>query len=1293
MDILQDTSSQYPGTVAIQGADDEITYEDLEELVDIQAQRLWDRGIGRGDRVGIRVPSGTTDLYVAILSTLAAGAAYVPVDFDETDSRADTVWNEAQVAAVYGEDLRLSAGPAAPNGDPSPPSLDDDAWIIFTSGSTGTPKGVAVTHRSAAALVDAEARMYLIRRPLGPEDRVMAGLSVAFDASCEEMWLAWRHGSTLVAASREVVRSGEDLGRWIVDEQITAVSTVPTLASLWPVESLRAVRLLIFGGEACPLSLVERLAHPGREVWNTYGPTEATVIASGQLLSAQPPVRIGRPVPGWRLAVVDPEGVPVRWGQTGELVIGGVGLGRYLDPAKDAVKYAPLPALGWDRAYRTGDLVVADREGLLFGGRADDQVKIGGRRLELGEVDDHLSAMPGVSTGAAAVHSTRAGTDVLVGYLVPREGVELDMEQIRGLLSQRMPDGITPVLTVLDAMPLKTSGKVDRAALPWPLVTGESTPQEGLPEQLAWLGELWAEQLGPVPLAPESDFFSLGGGSVAVARLVAALRTTHPAAEIRQLFVHSTLAGMAEYLAGLDHEDEPRPMPPPLPRSTGAVQFAVMAALTVANGLRYVLGSLIVVWVLGSVVDAGWVPEVPLLPLVLGWLVVFSLPGRVLITAGLVRILNTGLRPGAYPRGGAVHLRIWTADRLVVHQRIDQILGTPLAPAVHRLFGNRVGRDCHLHHLPPVSGLVEIGDAVTVEHEADLNGHWIDGGTFHLGAITVGAGARIGTRTLVAGDTSVGPGAEVLPGSHVDRPVPAGELWGGSPLVSWGSAGLSWPEDRHRGTVTTWGPQLNRWAHVGGLALISLLPLLAVLPAALLILTQVRHVERYEVVFPILALWTPVFTVLTAATWLALVIFCVRLVAPMIAPGYFAQNGPVGWAVWFTHALLQRTLVSTYPVYASIVTPTFLRLLGARVGRGTEISTVETIPHLTVIEDGAFLADHALATGTRGRCGWLHVGTTLIGERSFVGNSAIVGPDRDVPGYTLVAVLSSAPHQPRRGSSWLGRRAAPVPRVKQRADASRTFDPPLSLRLARAGVEACRILPAMIAAWLDLTIVYVLTRVYMAAGSPAQGLWQAVLWSGPVVAAAAVVAALLPVLIKWAVIGPFRSGERPLHSSFVWRGELVDVFVESLAVPALVRMALGSPLLSVWARLMGARIGRNVWCETWWLPEYDLIQIQDRATVNRGTVVQTHLFHDRVMTMETVTLAAGSTLGPNSFVLPGARLGERSTVLGGSLVMRQDALPADSVWGGNPVGHMVRDEQETASAVQVRPARTVRSRA
>ena len=179
--------------------------------------------------------------------------------------------------------------------------------MIFTSGSTGTPKGVAVQHRSAAAFVDAEARLFLQDDPVGPQDRVLAGLSVAFDASCEEMWLAWRHGACLVPAPRALVRTGMDLGPWLISHGITVVSTVPTLAALWPVESLESVRLLIFGGEACPPDLAERLAVDGREVWNTYGPTEATVVACAARLGIPGPVRIGLPLDGWDLAVVGQE--------------------------------------------------------------------------------------------------------------------------------------------------------------------------------------------------------------------------------------------------------------------------------------------------------------------------------------------------------------------------------------------------------------------------------------------------------------------------------------------------------------------------------------------------------------------------------------------------------------------------------------------------------------------------------------------------------------------------------------------------------------------------------------------------------------------------------------------------------------------------------------------------------------------------------------------------------------------------------------------------------------------------
>ena len=200
---------------------------------------LRSAGVGAGDRVGVRMSSGTADLYLAILGVLAAGAAYVPVDADDPDERAATIWEEADVCGVLGDGMAFTPAHGARRPAVSRrPTPDDDAWIIFTSGSTGKPKGVAISHRSAAAFVDAEADLFLRDAPLGPGDRVLAGLSVAFDASCEEMWLAWRYGACLVPAPRRIVRAGAELGPWLVERAITVVSTVPTLAALWPSDAL-----------------------------------------------------------------------------------------------------------------------------------------------------------------------------------------------------------------------------------------------------------------------------------------------------------------------------------------------------------------------------------------------------------------------------------------------------------------------------------------------------------------------------------------------------------------------------------------------------------------------------------------------------------------------------------------------------------------------------------------------------------------------------------------------------------------------------------------------------------------------------------------------------------------------------------------------------------------------------------------------------------------------------------------------------------------------------------------------
>ncbi|MEO7286212.1 MAG: amino acid adenylation domain-containing protein, partial [Jatrophihabitantaceae bacterium] len=474
IDIILVTAAAYPEATAIDDGETVLDYAHLIGKVDEVAAGLRAAGVRRGDRVGIRMASGSKDLYLGILGILAAGAAYVPVDADDPAERAELVFGEAGVAMQLTalSDLPLGSGTRQPGSNPTnteAPRPSDDAWIIFTSGSTGLPKGVAVSHRSAAAFVDAEAELFLHEQPLGPGDRVLAGLSVAFDASCEEMWLAWRHGACLVPAPRALVRGGVDLGAWLVSRAITAVSTVPTLAALWPIDSLDGVRLLIFGGEACPPELAERLVAPNRQVWNTYGPTEATVVACAAELAEDGPVRIGLPLDGWDLAVVDEQHRPVAAGEIGELIIGGVGLARYLDPAKDAEKFAAMPGLGWDRAYRSGDLVRYHPDGLSFIGRADDQVKLGGRRIELGEVDSALQALPGVAGAAAAVRTTPSGNQLLVGYLVPNAGDRLDPAAALARLREQLPAALVPTLAVVAELPTRTSGKVDRDALPWPL--------------------------------------------------------------------------------------------------------------------------------------------------------------------------------------------------------------------------------------------------------------------------------------------------------------------------------------------------------------------------------------------------------------------------------------------------------------------------------------------------------------------------------------------------------------------------------------------------------------------------------------------------------------------------------------------------------------------------------------------------------------------------------------------------------------------------------------------------------
>ncbi|MFF4323674.1 Pls/PosA family non-ribosomal peptide synthetase [Streptomyces sp. NPDC001568] len=1257
VDVFEASVRAHPDELALDDGTSRLTYRALAAEVERRRRALDAAGVGLGDRVGVRVPSGTNELYAAVLAVLAAGAAYVPVDAEDPDERAELVFGEAGVRAVLGAGQRIdvtgTAGEGAPAARPGP---EHDAWIIFTSGSTGKPKGVAVSHRSAAAFVDAEAALFLTEEPIGPGDRVMAGLSVAFDASCEEMWLAWRYGACLVPVPRAQVRSGADLGPWLVEQEITVVSTVPTLAALWESESLNEVRLLIFGGEACPPELTQRLVTEGREVWNTYGPTEATVVACAALLTGEEPIRIGLPLKGWELAVVDESGEPVPMGGSGQLVIGGVGLARYLDPAKDAEKYAPLESLGWERAYRSGDLVRAEPEGLVFLGRGDEQIKLGGRRIELGEVDTALQALPGVAGAAAAVRTARSGNQLLVGYLVTQDGWDhaAAVERLRA----ELPAALVPLLAPVETLPTRTSGKVDRDALPWPLPDAQPTgPTEQLYGTEAWLAEQWTETLGVVVAGAGDDFFAIGGNSLAAAQLTTRLRTRYPSAAVLDIYQQPTLRKLARRLEKSVQDEEAARTVEPVRLRSQVIQTLLLLPLFTLVGLRWTVALLALGNVLHLFGAYPWAPTASWWPVGAGAILLHSPPGRLAIAAGGARLLLRGLTPGRYPRGGSVHLRLWTAERLAECAGATSLSGSWLERYA-RALGAKVGPEVDLHSLPPVTGMLKLGRGCAVESEVDLSGHWLDGDRLEIGPVKVGAGAVVGTRSLLFPGARVGKRAEVAPGSAVVGQVPTGQRWAGAPAHKLGKAKRNWPGHRP--------PRAPHWRAMYGASglFLTTLPVMAALPALLVVsrfvpadagLGQALRAALLAVVPGALAF---------GLAYALLLLVSVRLLSLGLRTGNHPTHSRIGWQAWTVTQLMDLSRETLFPLYAGLITPVWLRLLGMKIGRGAEVSTVLALPSLTTVGEGAFLADDTLTAPYELGGGWMRIGPSEIGRRAFLGNSGMTAPGRSVPDDGLVGVLSATPKKAKKGSSYLGLPPVRLPRSAAAADQSRTYDPPAHLLWARGLVELCRLVPVFCSAALAVLTAAGLCALITASGS---GAWAAALLSGAVLLVAGAAACLVSAAAKWLLVGRHRTGEHPLWSGFVWRNELADTFVEVLAVPWLAGSVPGTPLMTLWLRGLGARIGRGVWCESYWLPETDLVTLGDAVSVNRGCVLQTHLFHDRILRTDTVVLREGATLGPGGIVLPGSSVGARSTLGPASLVMAGESVPADTRWLGNPI--------------------------
>jgi non-ribosomal peptide synthetase-like protein len=357
------------------------------------------------------------------------------------------------------------------------------------------------------------------------------------------------------------------------------------------------------------------------------------------------------------------------------------------------------------------------------------------------------------------------------------------------------------------------------------------------------------------------------------------------------------------------------------------------------------------------------------------------------------------------------------------------------------------------------------------------------------------------------------------------------------------------------------------------------------------------------------------------------------------------------------------------PLYASVYLSPWYKMLGAKLGYGAEISTASFIsPDLLSIGAESFIADNASLGAPRVRGGVLALGPNEIGRRAFIGNSALLPPGIVLGDEVLIGCLSTAPSDPSEAlladSAWIG---SPAMSLRQRLkspgfDPQATYNPPARLRALRAVIEFARVI-APSTGFIILTSLLFSALLLL---HDSFSLIQTLLFFPLLYVACGIAAASFTILVKWLLVGQYRPAEKPLWSTFVWRNELINALHEHLAVPFLVGALTGTPFLSWYFRLLGARIGRRVYLETTDLTEFDLARIGDEAAINADATIQTHLFEDRVMKMSYLEIGPRCSVGTSSLVLYDSRMESGSRLGSLSLLMKGEVLPTGTTWDGSP---------------------------
>lgn len=1298
-DVFEATVSRQPEKTALIFGVLKLTYRDLDDRANLMAHYMISQGVKPGCIVGLWVPRGI-DLLVSQLAIAKTGAAWLPFDADTPVERVVVCLEDAQaVGLVTGHGLhKLLHDPGIPIWDQADlllrthepllrrtgTSPDHPAYVIYTSGSTGKPKGVPINQGAICQFLRSENSVLGVRS----DDIVYQGFSVAFDMSFEEIWISYLVGATLWIAPREITADPDALPRALAENGVTVLHAVPTLLALFGTD-VPGLRLINLGGEMCPQAVVDRWATPSRQVFNTYGPTEATVSASLAELQVGQPVTIGRPLPNYGLLVVDADMNLLPVGETGELCIIGPGVAEgYLGrPELTAEKFLANP---WAehpheaRLYRTGDLARIDEQGQISClGRTDDQVKVRGYRIELGEIEAVLTKQMGSGT-AAVVLKLVSDIDQLVAYIVAGAGTTADVGALRGHMREVLPPYMVPShFEVVLEIPRLTSGKIDRKALrtlPMREIETPADADEPETEVEAALFAALSRFFPGLPIRRTADFFDdLGGHSLLAARLVSALREDPRFAHmtVNDIYRNRRISAIGDAMQAGMVVEETAALPP---FASVPTLRRVLCGVAQAFTLPFMICLQIMNWLAPFFTyhlftgDPGDSISFAITASVLVFL------GAHLINLGIAvmssRVLLLGIEPGRYPLWGLTYFRWWFADRM--HQIAPAYLlsGSALYNGYLRAMGARIGKDVVIGSITiRQPHLLRIGDGVSIGSNVNMENVRVERGELIVGSIDIARESYVGSYAVMEGETAIADYGRLEGLAALSRGGRIGEweIWDGSPARF--VRHLQSTERPVRPPPVTLLRRMGEYVFFSaGAALISVLFFLPIFPAFALIdafegsvLAPSLEANEYVLaVFQYALLAFPASAILIVGT--ALIAAAIRwAVLPRLLPASWPVHGNMYCRKWLANQIQVASLHMLHGVYATVYAPFWYRLLGAKVGRGAEISTaMGLVPDMLTLGDETFIADAVMLGDEQVDAGWMSLDYTVIGRRSFVGNGAYIPDGTTLPPDVLIGVQSKAPEsammQP--GETWVGTPAVSLPSREMLTGfpESMTFHPSVWRRIGRGLVEAARILmplsiiigvgyvivmKAMPAAaqedWLALVIELSVSGIYYGVGS-----------------------FFFVVALKWLLIGRYKPRAEPMWTPFVWISEGLTSIYESIAVPNFLEFLRGTPILPVMLRLLGVKIGRGVYMDTTDVTEYDCVQIGDHSELNAWSGPQTHLFEDRVMKIGRVQIGERVTVGIRTTILYDSRIGDGVLLGPLSLVMKGEALPPESAWIGSP---------------------------